>query len=66
MARRVYTPDERQQAIALAVEYGPAEAARLTEISSGTIRVWCSRAGCFYWRDDDRGVGVSALDGDES
>lgn len=45
MPRIRRTADERQHAIDLAVEHGPAEAARRTGIPPGTIAAWCSRAG---------------------
>lgn len=47
MARTRYTEAQKTEAIALAVEHGPAEAARRLggEITAGTIRTWCHRAG---------------------
>lgn len=45
MARTRYDAATKNRAVALAVEHGPAEAARRTGIKSGTIRVWCTRAG---------------------
>jgi transposase-like protein len=43
--RRTYDEQTRGQAVALAVEVGPAEAARRLGIKATTLRSWCSRAG---------------------
>lgn len=50
MGRPTYTDQTRQHAIALAVEHGPAEAARQLaaqgiHVKATTLRSWCSRAG---------------------
>lgn len=45
MARPVYDDAFKAEAIALAVEHGPAEAARSVGVRAGTVRAWCSRAG---------------------
>lgn len=45
MARARYDEAFRTRAVALAVEHGPAEAARSVGVNAGTIRSWCSRAG---------------------
>ena len=41
--RKVYTDEEKAEAIRLAVEVGQSEAARQTGINKGTIAAWCSR-----------------------
>jgi transposase-like protein len=43
--RKVYTDEEKAEAIKLAIEVGAAEAARQTGISRGTIVSWTSRMG---------------------
>lgn len=43
MARPVYDDAFKDRAVALAVEHGAAEAARLTNVNAGTIRSWMSR-----------------------
>ena len=45
MARARYDDDFKTRAVALAVEIGPAEAARQVGVKPGTVRAWCSRAG---------------------
>lgn len=46
MSRPRRYPDEtKQQAIALAVEHGPAYAARVLGINPATVRQWAKRAG---------------------
>lgn len=45
MARQRHTPEQRQQAIDLALESGQSEASRRTGIPIGTIVSWMSRAG---------------------
>lgn len=40
-----YTDSERQTALALYAERGPAVAARATGIPSATIRSWANRSG---------------------
>lgn len=44
MSRARYDENFRQQAIALAVEIGPADAARQLGVKAATLRSWCSRA----------------------
>lgn len=43
MARRAYTAEQREEALALYREHGAAEAARRTGVTAGTIRAWASR-----------------------
>lgn len=45
MQRQQWTEEQRAAAVALLQEVGPAEAARRTGISRGTISCWASRAG---------------------
>ncbi len=45
MARKRYTDEVQARAILLGYEYGPAEAARRTGITKGTIASWMSRSG---------------------
>lgn len=45
MARRVYTDDEKAEALELYAQHGAAETARRTGISLGTVKSWASRAG---------------------
>lgn len=45
MARRSYTDAEKAEALELHATVGPAEAARRTGITKGTIESWASRAG---------------------
>lgn len=44
MARARYDEAFRQHAVQLAVEHGPAEAARQLDLNAGTLRSWCHRA----------------------
>lgn len=43
MAPRKWSGDEKQRALGLYVEHGPAEASRQTGIPQGTIKSWASR-----------------------
>jgi len=43
--QRTYTPEQREEALRLIAEVGPAEAARQLGLKSGTLRSWASRAG---------------------
>ncbi|MBE0467587.1 MAG: hypothetical protein IBX71_10250 [Candidatus Desulforudis sp.] len=43
--RRRYTAQEKEQALTLYADVGPAETARKTGIPSGTIRKWAQRSG---------------------
>jgi hypothetical protein len=45
MSVRKYLPHQRDEALALFVEHGPAEASRRTGIPDGTIASWAHRAG---------------------
>lgn len=45
MAADDYTASQREEALALYEEHGPAEASRRTGIPKGTISSWASRAG---------------------
>lgn len=58
--RRTYTREQREEALALYVEYGPAEAARRTGINSSTIRVWAKRTGRKSPRADRAVAGAEA------
>ena len=44
-SRRSYTDAERQKALDLYIEVGPAEASRRTGVPAATIRSWALRAG---------------------
>lgn len=41
---RTYTPEQREEALRLYVEHGPAEAARRLGIPAATVRSWAKRA----------------------
>lgn len=43
--RRTYTPEQREEALQLYVDVGPAEAARRTGIPAKTIQSWGGRSG---------------------
>jgi len=43
--QRTYTPEQREEALRLIAEVGPAEASRRLEIPAGTIRSWAWRHG---------------------
>lgn len=43
--RRTYTPEQREEALYLYVQVGPAEAARRTGIPAKTIASWAGRSG---------------------
>lgn len=45
MAKSSYTPEQRQEAVRLYGQHGPAEASRRTGIPARSIRNWASRAG---------------------
>ena len=45
MPRKIYTPEERAEALELLAQVGKAEAARRTGIPAGTIASWGSRSG---------------------
>jgi transposase-like protein len=45
MARRVYTPDEKAQAVAHYLEHGLAEAHNRTQIPRATLQDWARKAG---------------------
>lgn len=45
MARRVYTEDEKAEALRIYQEHGPSAAARETGIPKGTIAAWARRGG---------------------
>lgn len=45
MARRVYTEDEKAEALRIYEEHGPSVAARETGIPKGTIAAWARRGG---------------------
>lgn len=44
-ARRTYTPEQREEALRLYMEHGPAEVERRTGIRCGTVSQWARRAG---------------------
>lgn len=43
MARRTWTDEQREHALAVYADHGPAEAARRTGIPKGTIAAWANR-----------------------
>jgi transposase-like protein len=43
--QRTYTPEQREEALRLVAEHGPAEASRRLTIPAGTVRSWAWRYG---------------------
>src|SRR3954452_9402014 len=60
--RRKYTAAERERALGLYMEVGPAEAGRETGIPSATIRKWAQRAGASVKDERERSV-MAAVEG---
>jgi hypothetical protein len=60
MAYRTYSDDEKQAALEVYKELGPAEAGRQTGIPSGTIRAWASKAGTTVARGEAARAKVDA------
>jgi transposase-like protein len=58
--RRTYTDAERNEALALYLEVGAAEAARRLGFAAGTIRQWAHRAGMTDTRHAAAKAGVAA------
>ncbi len=59
-ARRTYTPEQKQEALALYLEHGPAETSRRTGIRAGTIRQWARRGGVTSPRAERAVAGAEA------
>jgi transposase-like protein len=57
---RTYTAKQREEALALYVEHGPAEASRRCGIPSTTIRQWGKRSGKTSPRADRAAAGAVA------
>ncbi len=57
---RKHTPQQREQALALYVEHGPAEASRRCGVPSATIRGWAMRAGMSSPRAEQAKAGAQA------
>jgi transposase-like protein len=60
--RRSYTSAERERALRLYVEIGPAAAGRELEIPSATIRKWAQRAGTSI-KQERAGASIAAIEG---
>lgn len=61
MGRRVYTDEQKAEALALYAEHGAAETARRTGIAKGTIQSWASRTGVATTCNEQRQANVEAL-----
>ena len=59
--RRTYTPEQREEALRLYVEHGPAVAGRRLGISAGTISQWARRAGKTGARSEHAMAGAEAM-----
>jgi transposase-like protein len=62
VARRVYTTEEKAEALRLYVEVGPCEAARRTGINKGTITRWAKEAGVITVANEKRRAGAEAAE----
>jgi len=60
MARRSYTDDERETALDLYVDHGPAEASRITGIPIQTISTWAVNSGRSELRSEQLSGAVKA------
>lgn len=60
MARRTYSDQEKQAALALYLDHGAAEAARRTGIAAGTLKSWASRNGVASVATEQRTAAVAA------
>lgn len=59
-AARTYPAAEREEALRLYAELGPAEAARQTGIPAGTVRSWAARSGATGERTEQATAAVEA------
>ena len=57
---RTYTPEQKEQALALYREHGPGEASSRTGIPGATIRSWARRSGLTSPRADRAAAGAEA------